>query len=133
MYAYSSYLFFDFAGYSLFAIGFNYLFGIKTTENFNKPFLSKNIKDFWSRWHMSLSFWFRDFIFMSVVAKLMKSGRIKSHLIISAYAYFTTFLPMGVWHGFTLYYLVYGAYHAVLLTGYEYCVHKKVKLVPFSN
>ncbi|EUJ59021.1 Protein dltB [Listeria fleischmannii FSL S10-1203] len=67
MYAYSMYLFFDFAGYSLFAVGVSYLLGIKTPMNFNKPFLARNIKDFWNRWHMTLSFWFRDFIFMRLV------------------------------------------------------------------
>jgi membrane protein involved in D-alanine export len=56
MYAYTFYLFFDFAGYSAFAIGFSYLFGIHTPENFNRPFLSRDIRDFWNRWHMSLSF-----------------------------------------------------------------------------
>ena len=51
-------------GYSLFAIAFSYLFGIKTPPNFDKPFKAKNIKDFWNRWHMTLSFWFRDCIYM---------------------------------------------------------------------
>ena len=55
MYAYTLYLFFDFAGYSAFAIGFSYLFGIHTPENFNRPFLAPNIRDFWNRWHISLS------------------------------------------------------------------------------
>ena len=67
MYGYSFYLFFDFAGYSLFAIAFSYMFGIQTPVNFNKPFQSKNIKDFWNRWHMSLSFWFRDCVYMRFV------------------------------------------------------------------
>ena len=64
MYAYSGYLFFDFAGYSAFAIGFSYLLGIQTPENFRRPFLSVNIKEFWTRWHITLSFWFRDFVYM---------------------------------------------------------------------
>ena len=55
MYAYSLYLFFDFAGYSAFAVGFSYIFGIHTPENFNRPFLSRNLRDFWNRWHISLS------------------------------------------------------------------------------
>ncbi len=62
MYVYSMDLFFDFAGYSLFAVGISYMMGIKTPMNFNQPFKSKNIKDFWNRWHMTLSFWFRDYI-----------------------------------------------------------------------
>ena len=55
---------FDFAGYSLFAIAVSYLYGIKTPPNFKQPFKAKNIKDFWNRWHMTLSFWFRDCIYM---------------------------------------------------------------------
>ena len=54
MYAYSLYLFFDFAGYSSFAVGTSYIFGIKTPDNFNKPFISKDMKEFWTRWHISL-------------------------------------------------------------------------------
>ncbi|MFZ4460598.1 MBOAT family O-acyltransferase, partial [Enterococcus gallinarum] len=57
MYNYSLYLFFDFAGYSLLAVGTSYLMGYDTPMNFNKPFLSWNIKEFWNRWHMTLSFW----------------------------------------------------------------------------
>ena len=57
-YLYGIYMFFDFAGYSNMAIGASYILGIKTPENFNKPFLSIDIKDFWNRWHMSLSYWF---------------------------------------------------------------------------
>ena len=64
MYGYSLYLFFDFAGYSAFAIGFSHLFGIRSPENFNLPFLARNIRDFWNRWHISLSFWFRDHVYM---------------------------------------------------------------------
>jgi membrane protein involved in D-alanine export len=64
MYGYSLYLFFDFAGYSAFAIGFSYLLGVRTPENFRLPFLATNIRDFWTRWHISLSFWFRDHVYM---------------------------------------------------------------------
>jgi len=64
MYAYTFYLFFDFAGYSAFAISISYLFGIHTPENFDRPFLARNIRDFWNRWHITLSFWFRDHVYM---------------------------------------------------------------------
>ena len=57
-------LFFDFAGYSAFAVGISRLFGIKTPENFDAPFLSRNIKECWTRWHISLAFWFRDHVYM---------------------------------------------------------------------
>ena len=64
MYGYSLYLYFDFAGYSSFAVGVSYLLGIHTPENFNRPFRAGNIKDFWNRWHISLSTWFRDHVYM---------------------------------------------------------------------
>ena len=66
-YAYGLYMFFDFAGYSLMAVGVSQFLGIRTPANFDKPFLSKDIKDFWDRWHISLSHWFRDFLFSRFV------------------------------------------------------------------
>ncbi|MDE8677085.1 D-alanyl-lipoteichoic acid biosynthesis protein DltB, partial [Limosilactobacillus mucosae] len=60
-YMYTGNLFFDFAGYSLFAVGISYLMGVETPMNFNQPFKSPNIKEFWNRWHMTLSFWLRDY------------------------------------------------------------------------
>ena len=71
MYAYTMYLFFDFAGYSLFAVGTSYIFGIKTPDNFNKPFISKDMKELWTRWHLSLSRWFGDYIFSRFVLNSM--------------------------------------------------------------
>ncbi len=133
MYAYSSYLFFDFAGYSFFATGFSYVFAIKTPDNFDKPFLSKNIKEFWNRWHMSLSYWFRDFVFMRVVQKLMKSEQLKSRLLIFACGYSVSFILMGLWHGFALHYLLYGIFRAMLLFSYEWFLVKKIKLITFKN
>ena len=62
-YAYGAYLFFDFAGYSLMAVGSSYILGIELPDNFNLPFISKDIREFWDRWHISLSHWFRDFVF----------------------------------------------------------------------
>ncbi|MFC4619177.1 D-alanyl-lipoteichoic acid biosynthesis protein DltB [Camelliibacillus cellulosilyticus] len=114
MYAYSMYLFFDFAGYSAFAIGASYFLGIKTPENFNMPFISRNIKDFWNRWHMTLSFWFRDFIFMRFVFYMTKKKVIKDRYLISYMGFFVNFLVMGIWHGPFPHYIVYGLYHAAL-------------------
>ncbi|MGM9988602.1 MAG: D-alanyl-lipoteichoic acid biosynthesis protein DltB [Bacillaceae bacterium] len=124
MYGYSFYLFFDFAGYSAFAIGISYFMGIKTPENFNKPFLSKNIKDFWNRWHMSLSFWFRDYVYMRMVFFLTKKKVIKDRYLISYIGFLTLFLLMGVWHGLTWYYIIYGLYHACMIIGYDYFERK---------
>ena len=66
-YMYGFYLFFDFAGYSLMAMGASYCFGIKTPRNFRAPFLATDVREFWDRWHMTLSTWLRDFVFMRVV------------------------------------------------------------------
>lgn len=120
MYAYSFYLFFDFAGYSLFAIALSYLYGIKTPPNFNKPFQSKNIKDFWNRWHMTLSFWFRDCIYMRSLFYMSRKKMFKSQLAMSNIAFFLNFFIMGIWHGLEVYYIVYGLYHAALFIGYGY-------------
>ncbi|MDR0886920.1 MAG: D-alanyl-lipoteichoic acid biosynthesis protein DltB [Clostridiales Family XIII bacterium] len=115
MYVYSLFLFFDFAGYSKFAVGFSYLMGYETPINFNKPFLSKNIKEFWNRWHMSLSFWFRDFVYMRLMMTLLHKKVFKSRVTASNVAYFALFLLMGIWHGGTWYYVAYGFYHALLI------------------
>ena len=115
MYDYSMYLFFDFAGYSLFAVAISYFMGIKTPMNFNKPFISKNIKDFWNRWHMNLYFWFRDYIYMRFTFFAMKKKLFKSRIRLSQVSYFLLFLIMGFWHGLTWYYIVYGIYHATAI------------------
>lgn len=112
MYCYSMDLFFDFAGYSLFAVGTSYIMGIETPVNFNKPFISKNIKEFWNRWHMTLSFWFRDYIYMRLVFLIMKKRWVKSRVTMVNIGYITLFLIMGIWHGLTWYYIVYGIFHA---------------------
>lgn len=119
MYAYSAYLFFDFAGYSAFAIGFGYLFGVRVPENFNKPFLARNIKEFWTRWHMTLSFWFRDFIYMRFLLAAIKGKWFRSKYTAAYAANFLTFGAMGLWHGPARCYLIYGAYHACLVTGHD--------------
>jgi membrane protein involved in D-alanine export len=119
MYAYSLYLFFDFAGYSHFAIAFSYLFGIHTPENFNRPFLARDIRDFWNRWHMSLSAFFRDHIYMRFVIAATKGRWFKDRYIASYFGFFLMFGLMGLWHGTTANYLLYGLYHASMFTGYD--------------
>ena len=119
MYSYSLYLFFDFAGYSAFAIGFSRLFGIQSPENFQLPFLSRNLRDFWNRWHMSLSFWFRDHVYMRFLIAATKGKWFKGKNTASYIGLWLTFGLMGVWHGIETRYLLYGAYHAALLCGYD--------------
>lgn len=115
MYVYSMYLFFDFAGYSLFAVSVSYFMGIQTPMNFNKPFISKNIKDFWNRWHMTLSFWFRDYIYMRFTFFAMKKKLFKNRIRLSQVSYFLLFGIMGFWHGLTWYYIVYGIFHTTAI------------------
>jgi membrane protein involved in D-alanine export len=119
MYGYSLYLFFDFAGYSAFAIGVSYLMGVKSPENFNKPFISRNIKDFWNRWHLSLSFWFRDYVYMRFIFWVTKKKWIKNRNVSSNLGYVLLFLLMGVWHGLAIQYILYGIYHAVIMVLYN--------------
>lgn len=115
MYAYTMYLFFDFAGYSAFAIGTSYLLGVKTPENFNKPFLAHNMKEFWDRWHISLSKWFGDYLFSRFVLNAVRNKKIKSKKLAIRYGYMLTMLTMGLWHGFYLFYIAYGAYQGLML------------------
>jgi membrane protein involved in D-alanine export len=115
MYAYTLYLFFDFAGYSLFAVGSSYIFGIKVPENFNKPFLSKDMKEFWTRWHISLSRWFGDYIFSRFVLNSMRKKRFKNRFVASHVAQLITMFIMGLWHGLTVYYIIYGVYQGIAL------------------
>ncbi|MDB1710253.1 D-alanyl-lipoteichoic acid biosynthesis protein DltB [Enterococcus entomosocium] len=127
MYVYSMYLFFDFAGYSLFAIGVSNFMGYDTPANFNKPFLAPNIKEFWNRWHMSLSFWFRDYVYMRLMFTLIKKKVFKSRIVASNVGYFALFLLMGIWHGLTWYYILYGVYHATLICGNDAWIRWKKK------
>ena len=114
-YAYGGYLFFDFAGYSLMAMGASYCFGIKTPRNFKAPFIALDIKDFWNRWHMTLSFWLRDYVFMRFTKTSMKHKWFSSRLQTAACGYVINMTLMGAWHGLTVDYLAYGLYHGLLL------------------
>jgi membrane protein involved in D-alanine export len=119
MYGYSAYLFFDFAGYSAFAIGFSYLLGVHTPENFAWPFLSRNIREFWTRWHITLSFWFRDFVYMRFLLFVFKTRGVRHKHAAAYLANLLTFGLMGFWHGTEARYLIYGVYHAALVTGHD--------------
>ncbi len=119
MYLYTLYLFFDFAGYSLMAVGSSNILGIQTPMNFNKPFLSIDIKDFWTRWHITLSTWLRDFVFSRVLMQVIRKKWFKNRLHNAAYAYMVNMLVMGFWHGVSVSYIAYGFYHGILMSGFE--------------
>ncbi|MFW2489358.1 D-alanyl-lipoteichoic acid biosynthesis protein DltB [Clostridium chromiireducens] len=135
MYAYSLYLFFDFAGYTAFAVGTSYILGIRMPENFNKPFLSKDMKEFWTRWHISLSKWFGDYIYSRFVLNSMRKKRFKNRFVASHIGQLLTMLIMGAWHDLKWFYIIYGLYQGAALVGTDiyqrkskfYKAHKKEK------
>jgi alginate O-acetyltransferase complex protein AlgI len=96
-------LYLIFSGYSDIAIGFARLLGFRVLENFNWPFLSKNISEFWTAWHISLTSWARDYVYQGVVAQS------RSRFLAS----FVTMLIIAFWHEVSIRYLIWGAYHAV--------------------
>lgn len=118
-YGYALYLFFDFAGYSLMAMGVSYCFGIRCPRNFRAPFAAVDIKDFWNRWHITLSTWLRDFVFMRFVRAATKRKLFSNRVQTACAGYCVNMLLMGAWHGLTPGYLAYGAYHGVLLAATE--------------
>ncbi len=97
----------DFSGYSDIAVGCSKLFGINLMRNFNVPYFSRDIAEFWRRWHISLTTWFRDYVYIPLGgSKTTKAKIIRNTFII--------FLVSGLWHGANWTYLVWGCYHAVL-------------------
>lgn len=97
----------DFSGYSDIAIGTAKLFGIKLMRNFNVPYFSRDIAEFWRRWHISLTTWFRDYVYIPLGgSRVSKAKIIRNTLII--------FLVSGLWHGANWTFIAWGAYHAVL-------------------
>lgn len=125
MYTFGLELFFDFAGYSMFALAISNLMGIRSPINFNNPFLSRDLKEFWNRWHMSLSFWFRDFVFMRMVMVMTRKKLFKNRNVTSSVAYILNMLLMGFWHGITWFYIAYGLFHGVGLVINDAWVRKK--------
>ena len=126
MYAYTLYLFFDFAGYSNLAIGSSYILGIKAKENFNKPFLAHNMKEFWERWHISLSTWLGDYVFKRFVLNNLRNGLFKSKKYAARTGNIVTMLVMGIWHGPYLFYIVYGLYQGIALVITDIYLKSKV-------
>lgn len=126
MYCYGIYLFFDFAGYTRMAIGVTNLFGFDLPVNFNKPFISKDIKEFWDRWHMSLSYWFRDFIFSRFMMQAIRKKWFKTKVKAASVGFIINMTIMGIWHGLEIHYIMYGVYHGLLLAGTE-IYQKKAK------
>lgn len=120
MYSYGLYLFFDFAGYSRMAVGASKIFGIRTPANFNSPFLAADMKDFWNRWHMTLSYWFRDYLFSRFMMHAIKGRWFRNRLSGAAVGLIVDMTVMGLWHGLSSNYIMYGLYHGLLLAVTEF-------------
>ena len=116
VYAYAIKIYFDFSGYSDIAIGCARLFGFEVPENFNKPYFKQNIGAFWHSWHMSLSSWLRDYIYMPIGQKLMPSIGRKAPLIMVAICQLVTMGVCGLWHGAYWNFVIWGLYHGMGLT-----------------
>ncbi len=109
----------DFSGYSDIAIGTAKLFGIKLMRNFNNPYFSRDIAEFWRRWHISLTTWFRDYVYIplggsrpEIPAYIQNPERYKKLIIVRNT--FVIFLLSGFWHGANWTFIAWGAYHALL-------------------
>jgi alginate O-acetyltransferase complex protein AlgI len=106
--AYTVQLYFDFSGYSDMALGLALMFGIRLPENFDRPYAARSVTEFWRRWHMSLSRWFRDYLYVPLGGNRGAAWQTYRNLVI-------VFLVTGLWHGANWTFIVWGAYHGILL------------------
>jgi len=106
--AYAFQIFFDFSGYSDMAIGLGKIFGFDFLENFNSPYISKSIREFWRRWHISLSTWFRDYVYISLGGN--QKGKIRTYINL-----FIVFFVTGLWHGASWNFVIWGLFHGLFI------------------
>ena len=120
--SYALQLYFDFSGYTDMAIGVGRMMGFRFMENFNFPYLSKSIGDFWRRWHISLSSWFRDFVFYPLERRRLKwIGQPINILIV--------FALTGLWHGLTRNFLIWGVIHGLALIFESTFIGRKLRTI----
>lgn len=117
---YAAQLYLDFSGYTLMAIGLALLFGYKLPDNFNRPYLSHSITEFWQKWHITLSAWLKNHVYIPLGGS--RYGIARLYL-----ALFLTFVASGIWHGVGLNYLLWGVWHGIGIIA-----HKTWKLLGFS-
>ena len=106
--SYSMQIYFDFSGYSDMAIGVSKMFGFDFPDNFNYPYLSKNVTEFWKRWHISLSSWLQEYLYYSLGGN--RKGKFRTYVNL-----FLTMLLGGLWHGAAWTFVVWGAMHGFVL------------------
>ena len=117
--AFTFQIYFDFSAYTDVAVGFSRMLGITVPENFNWPYLAPNIREFWNRWHMTLSGWVRDYVFLPTGRVLFKTRLRAAPSAIAAISYLLTFMVVGAWHGVTAAFLLWGVYHGALLAAFH--------------
>lgn len=118
LFGYSIQIFADFAGYSLIAIGLAHLFGYRLPPNFNWPYISTSLGEFWRRWHISLSTWLRDYLYIPLGGNRLGTARTYLNLIL-------VMTLGGLWHGAALSYAVWGLYHGIGLAAERFAVGRK--------
>ncbi len=123
--AYTLQIYFDFSGYSDMAIGLGLMFGFKFEENFNYPYISGSVTEFWRRWHISLSTWFRDYVYIPLGGNRVSKSR-------NVFNLFVVWFCTGLWHGANWTFILWGLYYFVLLI-IEKNTHFEKKLKGFSH
>ncbi|MCD8105428.1 MAG: MBOAT family protein [Lachnospiraceae bacterium] len=121
--AYTLQIYFDFSAYSDMAIGLGQMFGFRFHENFNYPYISKSITEFWRRWHISLGTWFREYVYIPLGGNRVKTVR---HILNLMIVWFLT----GFWHGASWNFVAWGLYYGVLLVIEKYVTGKYVEKLP---
>jgi D-alanyl-lipoteichoic acid acyltransferase DltB (MBOAT superfamily) len=113
LYAYAFQLYLDFSGYTDIAIGIGQLFGIKLPENFNQPYLKRNITQFWQSWHITLSNWVRFYVFLPLSRYLLTRKRKPGPTSLALVGQLTTMVVIGLWHGVTWHFVAWGLWHGI--------------------
>ncbi len=120
---YTLQIYFDFSGYSDMAVGLGRLFGFKLPENFDHPYAALSITDFWRRWHITLSMWFRDYVYIPLGGNRVSRGRFALNLL-------TVWALTGLWHGASWNFVLWGLYYGVLLLAEKLVIGKRIERVP---
>lgn len=121
--AYTLQIYYDFSGYSDMAIGLGKIFGFDFVENFNFPYVSKSVKEFWRRWHISLSTWFRDYVYIPLGGS--RKGTFRTYLNLCI-----VFLLTGFWHGASWNFIFWGLFYAVFLVAERLGLSKILEKLP---
>lgn len=134
-YAYPAYVYFNFSGYTDIVLGCAKLLGLRLPENFAQPYLARNVIDFWSRWHISLTTWIRDYVFMMSYKWVAE----RYNRFVQSAGYLLTFVSLlvaGIWHGATLNFVIFGAIHglgAAVTQMYGALLKSKLKRIGFKR